>query len=477
MGCTLSAGSPATGSQSGDWRTVRSTDFTVSYQQEALEIYRTLISMRTAAGHGQVPTAIAYLAEQLRAAGFPDADIHQLPFTTPTGEAAASLVVRFRGDGSSSLAPVLFVAHVDVVDALQEDWVRNPFVLTEEDGFFFGRGTSDDKFGVAQLISIFVRLHQEGFVPARDLILAITGDEETDQLSVRDLVHEHRDLIDAEFALNADAGGGRLNSDFEPESFLVQVAEKTYATFELTVTNPGGHSSAPRNDNAIYQLTDALLKLRAYRFPVRTNEATLSYFKTVAALRGGKVGEALRRLAEDPADEEAAEVLWNEPAEVGVTRTTCIPTLLRAGHAENALPQSATATLNCRIFPGTEVAEVRSQLQRAVADPAVQFAVLGDPVSSAASPTRDDVMHAVRAGVERIHAQTPILPYMAPYTTDGVILRGAGIPTYGIMGLFSRSEDSGEHGLDERVPVRAFFDALEFWNVVLRELGTVRKAP
>ncbi len=448
-----------------------SADYTEVYQQRALEIYKTLVGFRTAAGHNQVAEALEYLAQQFNS--FPESDVHLIPYTTTSGDSTASLIVRYRGDDSSGKKPVLFTAHVDVVDALPEDWVRDPFTLIEENGMFFGRGSSDDKFGVAQLAATFLRLKGEGFVPGRDFIIGITGDEETGMETTQAMVGEHRELTDADFALNADAGGGVLSEDDgEPESFLVQTAEKTYATFELTITNPGGHSSTPRTDNAIYELADAIDKLRAHRFPIQTNDATLAYFRAAATLRGGAVGDAMRRFAEDPTDSAAAEILWNEPGEVGVTRTTCIPTMLRGGHAENALPQSVTVTVNCRIFPGVEVAEVEKILRDVVANESIEFTVLGKPSSGPASPIRSDVMDVIRKGVDRIRPGTPIIPYMAPYATDGKHFRRAGIPTYGVMGLFMKDSDSFAHGLNERVPVRGFYDALEFWYTVMRELGS-----
>lgn len=449
----------------------RSSDYTDPHQVRALEIYRTLIGMRTAAGHGQVPAAAEYLAQLFRDGGFPPADVHVLASTREGGEAVASLVVRYRGSGSAGLRPILLLAHMDVVDALPEDWERNPFELTEEDGYFFGRGTSDDKYGVVMLTTTFLRLREEQFVPTRDLIIAFTGDEETGMLTTQALASTHRALTDAEFALNADAGGGVLDEEGNPLKYLVQTAEKTYATFELTVTNPGGHSSTPRTDNAIYDLTDALQRLKTHRFPVMTNEATRSYFGAAGRVTAGEMGDAMRRFAVDPTDSAAAEVLWNEPSAVGITRTTCVPTMLRGGHAENALPQSVTATVNCRIFPGVEVADVEAELRRVAANPRIEMRVLGSPVAGPASPIRADVMEAVAAGVQAIRPGTPILPYMAPYGTDGMHLRRAGIPTYGILGLFMKDSDQFAHGLDERVPVRSFFDGLEFWHVVLRAIA------
>ena len=489
----LIAGSTLPGATANLEAQVSSSDYTEPHQRRALDIYRTLIAFRSAAGHGQVPAVAEYLARQFRDAGWPAEDVHVLPLVLPDGEETASLVVRYRGDGSSGEDPVLMIAHMDVVDALPEDWERDPFTLVEEEGYFFGRGTLDDKFGVTTLTSTFLRLREEGFVPTRDLILAFTGDEETGMLTTRALVEEHRALTDAAFALNADGGGGVLNEAGEPVQFDVQTAEKTYATFELTVTNPGGHSSMPRADNAIYQLAEALRRIEAHRFPVRSNETTRLYFQNAARAGEGEVARAMARFAENPDDREAAEVLRGVPDLVGLTRTTCVATMLRAGHAENALPQSATATVNCRIFPGVEVAEVERTLRRVAlgregadaasgetkgaAGPAgpddahFRIEVLDDPVASPASPIREDVMEAVRVGVERIHPGTPITPYMAPYGTDGKEIRRGGIPTYGVMGLFVKGSDIFAHGLNERVTVKAFYDALEYWYAVMTHLA------
>jgi acetylornithine deacetylase/succinyl-diaminopimelate desuccinylase-like protein len=448
-----------------------SADYQATYQTRALEIYRTLIGFRTAETHGQVGAAATFLAEQFVAGGFPEEDVHVLPFTRPSGEETASLVVRYASDGSSGERPILLTAHMDVVDALPQDWERDPFTLVEEDGYFFGRGTSDDKFGVAQLTATFLRLKDEGFVPTRDLVIGFTGDEESGMLTTKALAEDHRDLTDAEFALNADGGGGILNEAGEPESFLIQGAEKYSITFELEVTNPGGHSSTPRTDNAIYELAEALRRIEVHRFPVRTNDVTLAYLRAAAPLRGGEVGQAMRQLAADPTDEDAAEVLWHQPGEVGVTRTTCIPTMLRGGHARNALPQSAVATVNCRIFPDVDHEQVQAVLEGVVDNPGVRFTIQGTPRFGPPSPVRDDVMEAMSVGVETIHPGTPLIPYMAPYGTDGLRYRSAGIPTYGVMGLFMKDSDRFEHGLNERVPVRAFYDALEFWYSVLEHLA------
>jgi carboxypeptidase PM20D1 len=448
-----------------------SAGYTQPYQRKALEIYRTIIGFRTAEGHGQVPAMANYLADQFRQSGFPAADVHVLPFTSASGEAIAGLVVRYRGDRSSGKKPILLMAHMDVVDARREDWERDPFTLVEEDGYFFGRGTLDDKFGVASLTSTFLRLKAEGFVPTRDLIIMFTGDEETGMTSTRAMVTTHRDLTDAEFALNDDGGGGMLDEQGEPVAFFLQTAEKTYATFELTVTNPGGHSSTPRADNAIYELAGALKRIEAHRFPVMTNDATRLYLREMAAIRPGDVGKAMAALADNPADEAAADVLWKQPEVVGITRTTCVATMLRGGHAENALPQSATATVNCRIFPGVEVDDVRATLEQTAAVPGLQMKTLGEPMASPASPLRPDVVEAVTEAVQARYPGTKVIPYMAPYGTDGLQTRSAGIPTYGVMGIFIRDSDQFAHGLNERVRVREFFGALDYWKALLTRLA------
>jgi carboxypeptidase PM20D1 len=262
-----------------------------------------------------------------------------------------------------------------------------------------------------------------------------------------------------------------MDPDGKALMYLVQASEKTYATFEFTVTNPGGHSSTPRVDNAIYQLATALQHLQAYRFPVMMNDVTRAYLRAMSKVETGETGQAMAALADNPADAHAADVLWHQPEQVGVTRTTCVATMLRGGHAENALPQSATATVNCRIFPGVAVADVQRTLDSVVAMPEVKIHVLDDPQASPASPVRDDVMNAVEAAV---HARFPglaVIPAQASYGTDGKAYRLAGIPTYGVSGLFMRDKDEFAHGLNERVEVRNFFASLDFWKVVIDRLA------
>jgi acetylornithine deacetylase/succinyl-diaminopimelate desuccinylase-like protein len=432
-------------------------------REQARDIFRTVIGFRTSEGLGQVPAMANYLADQFRKAGFPDDDVHVLPL----GE-TASLVVRYRGNGGGK--PITLLAHMDVVTAKPEEWERDPFTLVEENGFFYGRGSIDNKNGVTMLTSTFLRLKKEGFVPKRDLIIAFTGDEETGMLTTRDLATTHRALVDAEFVLNSDDGGGILNEKGEPQYLDIVGAEKISAGFELTVRNPGGHSSWPRADNAIYELADVLKAVQSYRFPVMTNEWTLGSFKAVGARTPGALGEAMTRLAANPKDEAAAEVIATSPNDVGKTRTTCVATMLRGGHATNALAQTATATVNCRIFPGTPVSDVQSTLQKLAGDK-VEVRLLGHTMPAEASPLRKDVVAAVTKAVHTIHPAIPVIPGMVPWATDGSVFRAAGIPTYGVSGSFIRPDDNLAHGLNERIPVQSFYDELTYWYVLLKELA------
>ena len=433
-------------------------------RDQAREIFRTVIGFRTSEGLGQVPTMAKYLADEFRRGGFPEADIHILPL----GE-TASLVVRYRGERNGG-RPILLLAHMDVVTAKPEEWQRDPFTLIEENGYFFGRGTLDNKQGVTTLAATFLRLRKEGFVPGRDLIIAFTGDEETGQLTAQDLATNHRALVDAEFALNSDDGGGALDSNGKPQYLGLVGAEKISASFEVTIHNPGGHSSAPRPDNAIYELADALKAIQGYRFPVMSNDWTLGSFKAASAVTPGPLGDAMRRFAANPGDAAAADEIGRVPTEVGKTRTTCVATMLKAGHAPNALPQTATATVNCRIFPGTKVSDVQATLQK-LAGNNVEIHLLREAHEAPASPLREDVRAAVTKAVHAIHPDVPVVPGMVPWATDGVIFRAAGIPTYGVAGTFIKPSDQFSHGLNERIPVQSFYDELTYWYVLLHELA------
>lgn len=434
---------------------------------KALDIYRTVIEFKSTAEHGETPAMARYLAAQFREGGFADNDI----FLFEIGN-AAGLIVRYHGDGSSGKAPVSISAHMDVVEANPADWERDPFKLTEGDDYFFARGSADDKLGVVATTAAFLRLKAEGWVPNRDLIIAFSGDEETGMLTTRALVKEHLALTNSEFVLNADSGGATLPADGgRPGSYGMQAAEKTYATFELTVTNPGGHSSRPRPDNAIYELADALTKIRSFEFPVRANELTRRYFEFTGERTPGAKGEAMKAFAADPTNEDAIRVLRSDPSIVGTTGTTCVATMLTGGHAENALPQSATATVNCRIFPGEGVDATEATLREVVANDAIQFNMISNPTETDPSPLRHDVLAALQKAIDIKFPGLEVVPYMSSGGTDGMHFRAAGIPSYGVNGGYSKAGDTFAHGLNERILQQTFYDNLAHWYVLLKAIA------
>ena len=445
---------------------VAAQDIDSEHAKKTLEIFTRIISVETSKNLGNVPEVANYLASELRAAGFPAEDIEVVPL----GE-TASLIARYRGDGSSGKAPILLLGHMDVVEALAKDWERPPFELTKDDTNFYARGSVDNKFGVAQLTSTFIRLKKEGFVPNRDLIIAFSGDEETGMTTTRMLAYERPDLAKAEFALNSDAGGGDLDAKGKPIVYLMQAAEKTYVTWEITVRNPGGHSSRPRPDNAIYDLANAITKIQHYQFPVRWSEMTQTFFEETGEQLGGELGDAMIRFANNPKDKAASDRLAIESSYVGTTRTTCVVTMLQAGHAENALPQSATATVNCRVFPGVPVSAIESALRQVVENDDIEFNQTEEATESPISRLRPDVVAAVKKSVHTRYPDIKVIAYMESGGTDGMHFRKAGIPTWAVSGLFMNPDEMYAHGLNERLPIRAFYDALDHWSIILKELA------
>jgi acetylornithine deacetylase/succinyl-diaminopimelate desuccinylase-like protein len=436
---------------------------------KAREIFAKVISIPTELGRNKVPEMAEYLAQEFRAGGFPAEDVVVTPFKLSADQTAA-LTVRYRGDGTGG-KPILLMAHMDVVTAKREDWERDPYQLIEENGYFYGRGTADIKSGVTTLTATFLRLKKEGFKPKRDLIIYFSGDEETSQDTTVAMVREHRNLVDAEFALNSDAGGGTLDDNTgKPLYYVLQTSEKTYADFALTAHNPGGHSSQPRADNAIYDLAAALLRVREYQFPVMTNETTLANLRAAARTTPGELGAAMAKFAANPRDEAAAAVIARSPAHIGWIRTTCVATMLEGGHARNALPQSAAANVNCRIFPGVKIEEVRAALHKAAGD-GIEVTVKGEPMSSDASPLRADLVAAVTRTVQKLRPGVEVVPNQAAGATDGLVFRAAGIPTYGVDGMFLRPKDDFSHGLNERVPVDGFYLALDHWYYLIKDLA------
>ena len=432
-------------------------------QPETMDMLRHAVAFQTVAGKGQVPIFARYLADKLEAAGFAKTDIDIIPI-----EHTAALVVRYAGS-DTRLKPILISGHMDVVAANPADWSRDPFTLVEENGYLYGRGVADMKAGIVTVTNTFMRFKREGFKPKRGMILVFSGDEETEMASTRELAKRYHD---AEFLLNADAGGGTFDAALKPIVFEVQAAEKTYADFELAVTSPGGHSSAPTPDNAIYRLATALDHVAAYQFPVQHNAITLASLKAAGEHDQGPLAEAMRQFAANPNDSEAAAIISANPGYVGQLRTTCVATTLSGGHALNALPQRASANLNCRIFPGTTVAAVQATLQQVIADASVQITLQPPPpVASPASPLRKDVMDAVSASVHARYPGLSIVPDMSSGATDSMHFRAAGVPSYGVSPDFAKANDTFAHGLNEKMLASNIPWMLTYWHEVLQRLS------
>jgi acetylornithine deacetylase/succinyl-diaminopimelate desuccinylase-like protein len=450
------------------------------YERAGREILKELIETNTTHSTGSVTVAAERVAARLVAAGFPKPDVQ----VVGGAETKRNLVARYRGTGARK--PVLFLAHLDVVEARREDWSIDPFVLTEKEGFFYGRGTEDVKGGAATLVAAFVRLRQEGWRPDRDLILALTADEEGGSNNgVTWLLANRPDLVDAEYCINVDSGGGELRGG-KLAALDVQAAEKVYSAFTLTVKNSGGHSSLPRKDNAIYRLAAGLQRLGAYEFPIRLNDITRAYFDRMAAVSGTKAQD-MRAVARKPTDQAAAARLASaSPFHNALLRTTCVATLLQAGHAENALPQTAQATVNCRLLPDEKPAAVQQTLERVVADPQIVVAPGATPTTSPPSPLQPQVFQAIEAAARAVWGQTvgtrkpgaaPIVPYMETGATDGLYLRNAGIPVYGVTGIAFDPDDVRAHGKDERIRIQSFNEGLEFAYRLMRAVASPITAP
>lgn len=427
----------------------------------AKDILMRSVAFRTVQGAGQVPKLAAYYADILKKAGFADADV----VITPMGE-TATFAATIKGR-DAALKPLLMIGHMDVVEADPKDWTRDPFAPVEDNGYIFGRGAEDNKYDVAMMVATLAQLKKEGWKPRRTVTLLLSGDEETDMATTRALAAKYQD---AEMLLNGDGGGGLLSEEGKPVLYQLQAGEKTYADFEIGFTDAGGHSSAPTPGNPIYRLAKAIDRIAAFQFPLMRNELTKASLTLSADRIGGEVGEAMRRFAEtgDPA---AADILSGRPEFVGQVRTTCVATMAQAGHALNALPQSAKVSVNCRIFPGVAIEDVKAQLTKVVNDPSATITTLGDPTGSDASPLREDVMQAVRDAVLARAPGIAIMPGMSAGATDSVHFRALGVPSYGVSSLFMRAEDGFAHGLNERVPVAGIRESLEQWDRVVRALA------
>ena len=445
-----------------------------STRQLSRDIFRQLIEINTTDSVGNMTTAAEAMAERLRAAGFPAADVVVLGPNPRKG----NMVARLHGTGAHR--PVLLLGHLDVVEARRSDWTSDPFQFIEKEGFFYGRGTQDMKSADAIWVTAFIRLKQEGFTPDRDLILALTSDEESGiDNGVRWLIQNHRDLVEAEFVLNSDGGG--VNTDNgKPVTISMDASEKLYADYQLAVTNPGGHSSLPVPDNAIYHLADGLVRISHFHFPVELNEVTRAYYQRLATIEGGEKAADMRAILKSPPDAAAAERLSLDPLHNAMLHTTCVATRLDAGHANNALPQNARAIVNCRILPGHTREEVRQDLVGIVADPQVSVRFVENtgrildtaPGGQALPPVtlRPDVMRTLDQIAGEMWPRAPVIPSMSTGASDSVYTNAAGMPSYGISGVAIDMNDVRAHGRDERVGVESFYQGVDFYCRYLKAL-------
>ena len=445
-----------------------------AWQGKTRAIYQKVVEYPTVLDRKQTPAMADYLAGELRAAGFVADDIRIVPYKSEDGTGTVALIARWRA-ARPTAKPILLMAHMDVVEAKREDWKLDPFKFVERDGYFYGRGTYDNKAGLVGLTASWLKLKKAGFQPKRDLILFFTGDEETGGTGAALGATEWKALTDAEYALNSDGGGGAFTKDGKPLGYGLQTAEKTYQSYNLTVRNRGGHSSRPRPDNAIYELADALKKLQGHRFAPMLNETTRAYFTARGRQEGdSQLGKAIRAWLANENDGTAADAIETSELEVGLTRTRCVATMLEGGHADNALPQMARAGVNCRIMPGVAPATVRAELQAAVgANVQVEPKTVRETKVTPPSPLRPDVTGAYLAAVQSLVGKDQeVIPLMSTGATDGLHFRAAGIPVYGVDGSWVISpEDERAHGLDERMPVRAIYDNVLFWEMILKRLA------
>jgi acetylornithine deacetylase/succinyl-diaminopimelate desuccinylase-like protein len=432
-------------------------------QQLAHDIYKQLIEIKSGFTTGATTPVAEAMAQRFRQAGFPDSDI----FLGGAAPKKANLVVRYRGTGAQK--PLLLLAHTDVVEAKREDWSMDPFQFIERDGYFYGRGTSDDKAQAAVWVETLLRFKRDGFRPNRDIILALTADEEGGgPYNGADwLVKNHRDLINAELCLN-EGGWGEVSNGRKIAN-EVQVSEKYVINFRLEVHNKGGHSSLPVPDNAIYHLAGALQNLSRFAFPLKTNEVTRAYFEKLANIETGPIHAAMAQIASgsESAMQQVADAsaVWNS-----TLRTTCVATELEGGHAMNALPQLAAAIVNCRVLPDDSVDYVKTTLQKVFADDKVELKIAADVSRGPSSPLNPELMQIVQRVTASLWPDVPVVPTMVPGATDGRFLREVGIPTYGVQGFFMDVNDLRMHGRDERMGVTAFYEGQTFLYDLVKTL-------
>ena len=440
-----------------------------SHPQLTRDIYKELVEINTVTATGDTDRAAKAMAARLRTAGFAAPDVQTF---TPAPR-KGNLVARLRGNGSRR--PILLLAHLDVVEAKREDWSSDPFTLLEKDGYFYGRGTGDDKYMAAVFVANLIRYKQEGFVPARDIILALETDEEIadeNGVGIQWLLKNHRDLIDAEFALNEGGGVGTRKDKVLRNS--LQTSEKVYVNFRLEVKNSGGHSSVPSKDNAIYHLAEGLSRLAKFEFPLTLNETTRAWLLKAGPLEDVQTAADMKSVASAVPSPASIARLSAVPAYNAQLRTTCVATMLDGGHAVNALPQTAGANVNCRVLPGESIDAVQKKLDQVLADSSIRVTMQSTPVPSPASPLNPEIVLAVERLTAEYWPGIPVIPTMSSGATDGAFLRNAGIPTYGHSGLAGDIDDNRAHGQDERVSVKAFEQGQEYLYWLVRTLSSAR---
>jgi acetylornithine deacetylase/succinyl-diaminopimelate desuccinylase-like protein len=443
------------------------------WQVKGRELFSDIIAIPSVTDRAnEVKSLVAYLKGRFEAGGIADISVKD-------HEGTQSMIVRWNADAAKKgkkaapgkLKPILLMGHMDVVEALPADWSRDPFKLTEADGYLYGRGTTDMKNGIAAITNALLWLKAEGYKPKRDIIVLFTGDEETGGNGARHAATEWLKDAGIEFALNADAGGGGFLRDGTLLGFGMQTSEKMYQDFTFTVRNPGGHSSRPRPDNAIYELSAALTKLEAHRFTPAMTETTRAYLQFRQKQEQGALGDAIRRWLANKDDGEAADIIEADPSEIGTTRTRCVATRLEGGHANNALPQLARATVNCRILPGVTAEAVLAELQETVGV-GVTIETIQIAKPSPPSPLRADVTKAFTDAVRKRHPKAEIVPQMSQGATDGLFFRAEGLPVYGVNGTWIViPDDERAHGRDERIPVTSFYETLDHWHDLVKALA------
>ncbi|HKW19586.1 MAG TPA: M20/M25/M40 family metallo-hydrolase [Terriglobales bacterium] len=445
-----------------------------STKQLSHDIFKQLIEINTTDSVGNVTTASQAMAQRFRDAGFPESDI----YIGGPNDRKKNVVVRLHGSGKHK--PVVLIGHLDVVEAKREDWTTDPFQFVEKDGYFYGRGTQDMKDGDAIMTTTLIRFKKEEYVPDRDIILAMTADEEGGKSNGVDwLLKNKRDLIDAEFVLNHD--GGEVQMDHgKALALVVDATEKLYSDYQVITTNPGGHSSLPRPDNAIYELSHALINLEQHKFPFELNSVTRAYYEHLATVETGERKQDIEAILRNPPDMSAVDRLSQDPIDNSRLHTTCVATRLTGGHANNALPGRAEAVVNCRILPGHSKQEVREELVKVFADPKVEVRyitnagqvldTIPDERSFAPPPPRPDVFAAIKTVAAKMWSGIPVFPTMATGASDGVYTMNAGLPTYGVSGVETERDDHREHGRDERVPAEAFYKGVDFYYHFLKTL-------